>query len=159
MVMVITRSDRLTCIRFAIEKDLERIGEIDKLSFARQWDYHDFKAAMNDFFWVFEKTEILGYLIGCCWETEKKAILMRMAVHPEHRRKGIGTMLIEAALESLAKMNIVEVALDVEVVKSGVVKLCENLGFKVIRVMPTNHEENDEVYVMKFRLDTRSHAA
>lgn len=157
--MDIMRSDRLTCIRFATEKDLDRIVEIDKLSFPRQWDYHDFEAAINDIFVVFEKTEILGYLIGCCWEGEKKAILMRLAVHPEHRRKGIGTMLIESALESLTKMNIAEVALDVEVVKPGVVKLCENLGFKVTGVVPTNQEENEEVYVMKLRLNTRNHAA
>ena len=85
--MDITRSDRFTCIRFATEKDLERIAEIDRLSFPRQWDYCDFEAALNDLFLVFEKTEILGFLIGCCWQMEKKALLMRMAVHPGHRRK------------------------------------------------------------------------
>ncbi|MFQ5848705.1 MAG: GNAT family N-acetyltransferase [Candidatus Methylomirabilales bacterium] len=157
--MDITRLDRLTCIRFATEKDLERIVAIDRLSFSRQWDYCDFKAALNDVFLVFEKTEILGYLIGCCWQMEKKAILLRMAVHPEHRHKGIGTMLLEFALESLATMNILEVELNVEVVKPGVVRLCENVGFKVTTVVAANHEENDEVYVMKLRLNTQSHAA
>ncbi len=157
--MDITRLDRLTCIRFATGKDLGKVLEIDRLSFSRQWDYHDFEAALKDLFLVFEKTEILGFLIGCCWETEKKAMLMRLAVHPGHRRKRIGTMLIESALESLTRMNILEVELDVEVVKPEVVKLCESLGFKVTRVVPTNHEENDEVYVMKLRLNTQSHAA
>lgn len=157
--MDITRFDRLTCIRFATEKDLERIAEIDTHSFPRPWGYSDFKAALTDLFLVFEKKEILGFLIGCYWPMENKAMLMRLAVHPEHRRKGIGTMLVESALESLTKMNILEVELDVEVVKPGVVKLCENVGFKVTRVVPTNHEENDEVYAMKLRLNTQSHAA
>ena len=157
--MDISRLDRLTCIRFATGKDLERIAEIDRLSFPRQWDYADLTAALTDLFLVFEKKEILGFLIGCYWPMENKAMLMRLAVHPEHRRKGIGTMLVESALESLTKMNILEVELDVEVVKPGVVKLCENVGFKVTRVVPTNHEENDEVYAMKLRLNTQSHAA
>jgi ribosomal-protein-alanine N-acetyltransferase len=157
--MDITRSDRLTCIRFATEKDLKRIAEIDRLSFPRQWDYCDFEAALNDLFFVFEKTETLGFLIGCCWQMEKKALLMRMAVHPEHRGKGIGTMLIESALESLTKMNITEVEVNVEAAKPGVIKLCEQLGFELTKVVPTNHEENDELYVMKLRLNTRSHAA
>lgn len=157
--MDITRSDRLTCIRFATEKDLERIVEVDRLSFARQWDYHDFKAALSDVFLVFEKTEILGFLIGCYWETEKKAILMRLAVHPEHRRKGIGTMLVASALERLAKMGVLEVETNVEVVQPGVMTLCQKAGFMVTTVVPANHEENDEVYVMKLRLNTQSHAA
>jgi len=155
----ITRFDRLTCIRFATEKDLERIAEIDTHSFPRPWGYSDFKAALTDLFLVFEKTEILGFLIGCYWETEKKAILMRLAVHPEHRRKGIGTMLVESALEGLAKMGILEVETGVEVVKPGVMALCEKIGFKVTKVVPANHEENEEVYVMKLRLNTQSHAA
>jgi ribosomal protein S18 acetylase RimI-like enzyme len=133
--------------------------EIDKLSFFRPWDYSDFKAALGDILLIFEKKEILGFLIGCYWEIEKKAILMRLGVHPEHRRKGIGTMLVGSALERLANMGILEVETNVEVVKPGVVKLCENLGFKVTRVVPTNQEENEEVYVMKLRLNTQSHAA
>lgn len=157
--MDINRLDHLTCIRFATEKDLERIAEIDRLSFPRQWDYCDFEAALNDLFLVFEKTEILGFLIGCCWQMEKKALLMRMAVHPEHRGKGIGTMLMESALENLKKMNIVEVELDVEIVKSGVIKLCEKLGFKITKLVPANNEENEDLYTMELRLNTKSHAA
>lgn len=157
--MDITRSDRLTCIRCATEKDLERIVQVDRLSFARQWDYHDFKAALSDLFLVFEKREILGFLIGCHWETEKKAILMRLAVHPEHRRKGIGTMLMESALEALAKMGILDVETNVEIGHPEVMRLCEKAGFRVTKVVPVNQEENDEVYVMKLRLNTQSHAA
>lgn len=157
--MDITRSDRLTSIRFATEKDLERIAEIDRFSFPRPWDYCDFEAALNDLFLVFEKTEILGFAIGCCWQMEKKALLMRMAVHPEHRGKGIGTMLIESALESLTKMDITEVEANVEVAKPSVIKLFEQLGFEVTKVVPGNHEEDDELYIMKLRLNRKSHAA
>jgi ribosomal-protein-alanine N-acetyltransferase len=157
--MDITRSDRLTSIRFATEKDLERIAEIDRLSFPHPWDYCDFEAALNDLFLVFEKTEILGFVIGCCWLMEKKALLMRMAVHPEHRGKGIGTMLIESALESLTRMDITEVEANVEVAKPSVIKLFEQLGFEVTKVVPANHEEDDELYIMKLRLNRKSHAA
>ncbi len=159
MVVEITRLDRLTCVRFATEKDLERIAEIDTHSFPRPWGYSDFKAALTDLFLVFQKKEILGFLIGCYWPMENRAMLMRLAVHPEHRRQGIGTMLMESALESLTKMNITEVELNVEVVKPGVVKLCERLGFKVTTVVPTNHENNAACYVMKLRLNSRGHAA
>lgn len=133
--------------------------EIEKLSFFRPWNYSDFKAVLGDIFLIFEKREILGFLIGCYWEIEKKAILMRLGVHPEHRRKGIGTMLVESALERLAKMGVLEVETNVEVVKPEVMTLCEKAGFKVTKVVPANHEENDEVYVMKLRLNTQSHAA
>jgi ribosomal protein S18 acetylase RimI-like enzyme len=90
---------------------------------------------------------------------EKKALIMRLAVHPEHRRKGIGSMLVESGLERLAKMGILEVEADVEVAKPGVMRLCEKMGFKVTKAVPTNHDANNEVYVMKLRLNARSHAA
>jgi len=154
--------DYLTCIRFATEDDLNRILEIERLSFPspHQWDYYDFKAALKDIFFVFEEKErILGFLIACCYEGENKAIIMRIAVEPEYRGKGIATTLIEATLENLKKMNIGEVELDVEIVRTGPIRLYEKIGFKIVRPLHINNEENEDFYIMKLKLDIETREA
>ena len=154
--MDIKEIDSLPCIRFVTERDLDRILEIERLSFPspHQWNYYDFKAALKDLFFVFEEKEkILGFLIACCYEGEDRAIIMRIAVDPEYRGKGIATMLIEVTLETLRKMNIGEVELDVEIVRTGAIKLYEKIGFKIVKPLHMNNEENEDFYIMKLKLD------
>ncbi len=144
-------------IRLATESDLDRILEIERVSFAMQWDYAKFKAALNDLFLVFEDKEILGFLSACCVELAKQAIIMRIAVHPDHREKGIATQLIEAALDKFKEMKFREVELDVEIVRTGAIKLYEKFGFKIMKVLYANYEEEETFYMMKLKLPCEEH--
>jgi hypothetical protein len=73
-------------IRFAAEGDLTGILEIERLSFpdGKQWDSGDFQAALKDLFFVFLDGEISGFLIASCWEDTKRALILRIAVHPDY---------------------------------------------------------------------------
>lgn len=139
-------------IRLATESDLDRIMEIERLSFAKQWDYDKFKTALNDLFLVFEEKEILGFLSACYVQLANQAIIMKIAVHPDHRGKGIATKLIESTLDKLGKMKCTEVELHVEIVKTGAIKLYEKFGFKVMKVLYADYEENEAYYMMKLKL-------
>lgn len=147
-------------IRFATESDLNRIMEIERLSFPirKQWDHHYFKLALRDLFFVFGDREISGFLIACCWEIAKRAIILRIAVHPDYRSQGIATMLIEAAIDKLKEINIREIEIDVEIVKRGAIKLYERAGFKTMRAIPMNENysmnyENGSFYMMKLMVN------
>ena len=72
-------------IRFATEGDLNGILEIERLSFpiGKQWDRSDFQQALRDLFLVSGEKELSGFLIACCRENERKAVILRIAVHPE----------------------------------------------------------------------------
>lgn len=146
-------------LRFATEGDLNGILEIERLSFPirKQWDRSDFKQALRDLFLVSGEEELSGFLIGCCREIERRAVILRIAVHPDYRSRGIATMLIEAAIEKFREMDIREVELDVEIVKRGAIKLYEAVGFKIARgiTMSDNNSMNDEngsFYLMKREL-------
>lgn len=140
-------------IRLATERDLERILEIERLSFEKQWDHDKFKTALNDVFLVFEEKEILGFLSACCCAVARSAIIMKIAVHPDHRGKGIATRLIEEALEKLRKMGIEEVELHVEIIKRGAIQLYEKFGFKTRKVVTVNYEEDEAFYEMRLKLN------
>jgi len=146
-------------IRFAAEGDLHRILEIERLSFParKQWDYGDFQDALKDLFFVFVDGEISGFLIASCWENTKKAVILRIAVPPESRNRGIATRLIEAAIEMLKGMDIREVEIDVEIVKRGAIQLYEKVGFRTVRGIPMSdndsmNDENGSFYLMKLLL-------
>jgi len=143
-------------IRFATEGDLNGILEIERLSFpiGKQWDRSDFQQALRDLFLVSGEEEISGFLIACCREIERRAAILRIAVHPDDRSRGIAKMLIEAAIEKFQEMDIREVDLDVEIVKRGAIQLYEKVGFRIEREIPmidnnTMNDENGSFFLMK----------
>jgi len=88
-------------VRLAKKNDIDRVVEIESLSFLQPWDYHVFELALNDIFLVCDEQEISGYLIAVCCYKNITATIMKMAVHPEHRRKGVATTLLNRVLEIL----------------------------------------------------------
>lgn len=146
-------------VRFAAESDLPRIMEIERLSFPvrKQWDVGDFQEAMRDLFFVFVDGEISGFLVAHCREKENRGIILRVAVHPGCRGRGVATRLIESAIGSFREMDIREVEIDVEIVKGGAIQLYERVGFRIIRGIPmdennTMSNENGSYYIMKMDL-------
>lgn len=63
-------------IRRGTEKDLDRILEIERRSFERQWDADEFKAALNELFLVYQEVEVSGFLSACCCAFARRAIIM-----------------------------------------------------------------------------------
>lgn len=151
--MAIDPSDSRS-IRQATESDLGRILEIESLSFENQWDLASFRAALNDLFLVLEEREIVGFLSACSCALAKRAVIMRIAVHPDHRGEGVATRLIAAVLDQLKEMKVSEVELDVEIVKTGAIGLYEKFGFQRRHVLTMNNENHETFLEMKLRLDS-----
>ena len=141
-------------IRRATESDLGRILEIESLSFENQWDLASFRAALKELFLVLEEREIVGFLSACCCALAKRAVIMRIAVHPDHRGEGVATRLIAAALDQLRELKVSEVDLDVEIVKTGAIGLYEKIGFQRRQVLTMNNENHEPFLEMKLRLDS-----
>jgi len=149
-------------VRSAAECDLPRIMEIERRSFPtrKQWDYGDFQEALKDLFFVFVNGEISGFLIAHCWEKENRGIILRIAVHPDCRGRGIATRLIESAIGAFREMDIREVGIDVKIVKGGAIQLYERVGFRIIRGIPmdednTMSDENGSYYMMKMDISKK----
>ena len=143
-------------VRFAKKNDIDKVLEIEGLSFLQPWDYHIFKLALDDIFLVFDEWDILGYLIAVCCSKNSRATIMKVAVHPEHRRKGIATMLLNEVLKILKGKKIVDVCLNVEIIKKPAVALYEKFGFKIMQTIHLDYEDDladDAFYIMKLILD------
>jgi len=141
-------------IRPASKNDLPRIMEIEGLSFTKQWQQHQFETALKDIFFVYEEDrQVWAFLVACSCELARRAVVMRIAVHPEARGRGIASQLIQAAIEEFTGLNLRCAELDVDIIKNGALRLYERFGFKMMKLVTLNHN-NDEnsFYIMKLIL-------
>ncbi len=148
--------DQGESIRSATENDFEQVMEIDRLSFSAPWSYNFFESALKDIFLVLEKErEIFGYVITCVCHDLEKAVILRIAVHPDHRGKGAAKTLIRTCLDMLVQKNIGVVELDVELVSRGAIRLYEKFGFKLANVLvfPSDFPGDETTfYIMRLEL-------
>ena len=141
--------------RFANENDIDKVLEIEALSFLQPWDHHIFKLALDDIFLVFDEPDISGYIIAVCCSKNIRATIMKMAVHPEHRRKGIATALLNRVLEILKEKEIMDVCLNVEMIRRPAVILYQKFGFQITQTIRMDYEDDladDAFYVMQLVL-------
>ena len=139
-------------IRPAEPADLPQILEIERLCFDKQWREGYFCPAFRDTFFVYEEERILGFIIACTCETAQKGTIMRVAVHPQARGRGIASRLIARALATLREKQVISVELDVETSKSEVKRLYEKLGFHTLKVVNIDCDYEDEAfYIMELR--------
>ena len=142
-------------VRFANKDDIDKVLEIECLSFLESWDYHTFKLALDDIFLIFEEQDISAFLIAICCYKNIRATIMKMAVHPDHRRKGIATALLNKVLEILREKEIIEVCLNVDIVRKPAITLYQKFGFQISKTIHMDSEDDlrdNAFYIMKLIL-------
>jgi ribosomal-protein-alanine N-acetyltransferase len=152
-MMNVTATECSMAVRSATEKDLERVLEIDRLSFPAPWTHHCFKLALKDIFFVIEQKEIMGYLVACLCDLGIRAEILRIAVHPDHRGKGIAKELLEISIRIFSKDNVENVELRVNSANRRAVKLYEKFGFEIARGVTFLGDQDFYIfYVMSMKL-------
>lgn len=77
-----------------------------------------------------------------------KGHIISVAVLPDHRDMGVGTSLVQAAIDSFKKLHAEECYLEVRVTNEPAIRLYSRLGFKVTRTIPHYYFDGAEAYVM-----------
>ena len=75
--------------------------------------------------------DLSGYALGAPATRPGEAWLLSMAVHPDHRGKGIAVALATSLLHSFADNGVTRVVLTVTPANAAAVRLYERLGFRV----------------------------
>ena len=139
-------------VRHATKDDLEQVLEIEELTFSDPWGYYNFQAALEDIFLVFAEQEIYGFLVAVCCHRDTRGAIVKVGVHPEHRRQGIATRLLETALRTLQNKGMLDVCLIVEITRQQAIQLYKKLGFKITKIINMSYEDDmsdDSFYEMK----------
>lgn len=132
--------------------DLNRILEIERQAFPKS--PYDWTTFINlhwlypETFWVYintesgrEENQILAYLVF-----SRDGHIISIAVHPQHRRRGIGKKLLEKAIDSY---HLKKLWAEVRKSNEGAQTFYLRMGFQIIGVV-ANYYGNEDALIVQW---------
>ena len=132
--------------------DVERVHEIDVLSFSLPWSERSYRFELTEnkhsCLWVAEAvgSDGAGIIAGMIvvWVVLDEAHIATVAVHPDYRHTGIGRRLLAQGLLD-AQMHGARLAyLEVRRSNRSAQLLYESFGFQVVGERPRYYKDNSE---------------
>lgn len=145
------------------EGDIERMHEIEKLSFSQPWTKESledsFKNSSVKYFKAvlysadgIEGRDILIGFIGVMFAFDEAEII-NLAVDPEYRRNGAGRTLVLSALKWCAERKIRNVFLEVRRSNTSAIELYRTVGFDELGIRRGYYSfPTEDAIVMKLEL-------
>ncbi len=131
--------------------DLPQVLDIDRLSFPIPWPERSYRFELSEnpssTLLVATRHEAgQTYLAGYIgyWLIVDEAHISTLAVHPRFRRQGIGSGLLEAALERAALKGADFATLEVRVSNQAAIDLYHRFGFHEVGRRSKYYRDNDE---------------
>ena len=107
---------------------------MEKLCFADPWSEKSIASELDNpwALWLvaLERDEVVGY-IGSQTAVDETDV-MNVAVHPDHRRKGIAEALIEMLIKQLQEQGSHALMLEVRASNAPAIALYEKMGFRQV---------------------------
>lgn len=117
--------------------DLERVLAIERASFTNPWNENTFRSLLergDAELWVAETEAegVLGYLV--LWFAAEEGELADLAVSEEHRSRGLGSRLLDRAMELALDHGVRSLFLEVRASNERAEELYRSRGFRVVTV-------------------------
>ena len=133
-----------------------QVAELEKLCFSDPWSEKSVASELENelSFWLvaLEGDCVVGYIGSqtVLGETD----MMNVAVHPEHRRKGIAEALIEGLMDGLRLRGSESLTLEVRASNAPAIALYEKLGFTQIGCRKNYYRNpREDALILQKRLD------
>ena len=145
-------------IRDAIARDLPRIIEIERLAFPAPWTLASFERELT---LPFSRimlaipaeggASIAGFM--CRWLIADECHILNIAVHPDSRRLGIGTVLLSEAISEAKSTGAGVVTLEVRRSNLAARQLYRKFEFEERRLRRHYYGPGEDAIIMELRLD------
>jgi ribosomal-protein-alanine N-acetyltransferase len=146
-------------IRDAIARDLPRIIEIERLAFPAPWTLASFERELT---LPFSRimlaipaeaggASIAGFL--CRWLIADECHVLNIAVHPDSRRLGIGTVLLSEAISEAKSTGAGVVTLEVRRSNLAARQLYRKFEFEERRLRRHYYGPGEDAIIMELRID------
>jgi ribosomal-protein-alanine N-acetyltransferase len=145
-------------IRVATRADLLEIHRIEKASFAQPWPYSAFEGFLSESgFLVAFDGEVLGYVVADTVPNHGRPIghVKDLAVHPERRGEGIGTRLLDRALDVLAAGGVKRTKLEVRPSNEPARSLYRRFGFEHSHTVSGYYDDGEDALILLADLSDR----
>jgi ribosomal-protein-alanine N-acetyltransferase len=137
-------------IRRADEADLPAILQIEQASFESPWSLDYFKHELFNpitHFYVIENDHmVLGYIVS--WLIVDELHIANVAIHPQFRKAGLGSKLLNYVLEMGQKQRVKSVTLEVNEKNLPAINLYARFNFKPIGRRLKYYENRDDALIM-----------
>ena len=147
-------------IRPAEPTDLEKIYVVEKLSFKYPYSRRllSYLILHASVFLVAEfRGEIIGYVCGAI---EKRDCIYghiySIAVHPNHRRKGVGKALMMRAIEIFKTHGARKIILECRVSNMAAIRFYRKLGFRMAGIIRRYYRDGEDALVMELTINENS---
>ena len=135
-------------IRVADAGDIDAMTELDAICFSSPWSRASFEAELttNRLAWYLVAEEAQGGIIGYAglWAIEDEGHITNVAVHPDYRRKHLGSILVGMLIEQTKNAGLKRFTLEVRVSNRAAIDLYEKFGFVSAGVRKGYYEDNNE---------------
>lgn len=137
--------------------DVKQVLEIEFSSFKDPYPSHILVDIYNlgaGFLVAQQDNMIVGYIIF--WiRFEDEGHIISIAVDENHRRKEVGSQLVETAMEIFKRYNITQIKLEVRVSNNGAIKFYNDMGFNKKEVLVKYYEDLEDAVLMDMDLDKK----
>ena len=142
-------------IRKMLVSDIPQVLQIEHISFSTPWSETAFFSEIYRPYSLSKiaalDENIIGYV--CANYVIDEGHILNLAVHPDFRRSGVGTQLIEDLLEELKKTDCRYIYLEVRLSNLEARKFYERFGFRVIATRKNYYvSPNEDAIIMMHRL-------
>lgn len=126
---------------------INRLSEIENQSFPEAWTKQAYikDICTNDnahYVAVVSNNILIAY--ANYWLIADEGNINNVAVSPEYRKQGFGTILMKELIANCKKQNARAMTLEVRAGNKNAIKLYEKLGFKNCSTRPGYYENNGE---------------
>jgi ribosomal-protein-alanine N-acetyltransferase len=145
-------------VRAFEERDFEAICLLEQASKGSPYSSAVFvrQAAVvfSPWFFVAEREgEVLGYSIGALNQKHRdEGWILRLRVHDRWQGRGIGRLLLDQAVRSLAEAGAMRMLLSVSPDNIRAVRLYRNSGFSVVETVPRYFGPGEDRFIMRREL-------
>ena len=148
------------------EQHLEAVQEIEQSSFVAPWSLQLFNqelqlaVALSLIAAIREdgREKVIGYF--CAWIVEDDCTVLRIACHPQHRRRGIGSMLLQQGLARAGERGARRASLEVRPSNESALAFYRACGFTSAGVRKGYYPETGEdALVMQLTLAVPPHGS
>lgn len=118
------------------ESHVPQIAELEKLCFNDPWSVNSIASELDNrlSLWLVavENDQVMGYVGSqtVLGETD----MMNIAIHPDHRKRGIATELIEALIQGLTERGSHSLMLEVRSTNEPAKNLYAKMGFDAVGI-------------------------
>lgn len=134
-------------IRIMTVDDLDQVMSLELACFSVPWSREAFeneltKNQLASYLVIEEQGQVVGY---CgVWYVMDEGHITNVAVHPEHRKKGLGKALIKALIKEAVLQTIHHLTLEVRVSNQAAIALYKTMGFEEVGIRPKYYMDNHE---------------